>query len=412
MNSNTKSSLVSLPDHIVEEIIEYMSFEDRLSLRLSCRYFYNVCNSKLLFEKAQIKLKTLKRSHICSFEQLMESFGHLVKLNVEQLESGKIKLIAPHLGYVQDMCINYKDLKLINSHALNLKRLTVQYDLKHKVDKEMLKNLQNLIYLKAFKLEVVKVVSDIIYLERLSCLKSLLIHTLENVSSIEEIELNNVYVIGDGRKSTRKDKEKSQYLGQLYQTLGHIKHWKFINFYTQRYVTLPATILSLKCHGNENDVFLKFADLNHLEKLVVCWVNFRQFKAFQFENLKYLELEHCCLWDIRSSNQEPIRNNILQCPNFEILKLKQTYLNLRFFRGNSEVFKSSLRELTLESLSDIDDDAVGMILQVFEALRKLTLTDLKNVTSNFVNSQVASNVNLKVHSCGTGIARRSGQFRM
>lgn len=405
MNSSTKSSLVSLPDHIVEEIIEYISFEDKLNLRLSCTYFYNVCSSKLLFEKAQIKLKTLKRNNIFSFEQLMESFGHLVQLNLKQLESGKIKLIAPHLGYVQDMSINYKDLKLISSHALKLKRLTVQYDLKHKVDKEMLKNLRNLNYLKAFKLEVVKVVSDIIYWERLSCLKSLLIHTLENVLSIEDIELNNVYVIGDGRKSTRKDKQKSQYLRQLYQTSAHIKHWKFINFYTQCYVTLPATILSLKCHGNENDVFFKFADLNHLEKLVVCRVNFRQFKSFQFEHLKYLELEHCRLWDIRSPNQEPIRNNILQCPNLQILKLKQTYLNLRFLAGNGEVFKSSLQELTLQSLSDMNDDALSIILQNFEALRKLTLIDLKNITSNFVSKQVVSNVNLKVRSCGKGIAR-------
>ena len=412
MNSSTKSSLVSLPDHIVEEIIEYISFEDKLNLRLSCRYFYNVCNSKLLFEKAQIKLKTLKRNNIFSFEQLMENFGHLVKLNLEQLESGKIKLIAPHLGYVQDMSINYKDLKLISSHALKLTKLTVQYDLKHKIDKEMLKNLRNLNYLEVFKLGVIKVVSDIIYWERLSCLKSLLIHTLENVLSIEEIELNNVYVIGDGRKSTRKDKQKSQYLGQLYQTSTHIQHWKFINFYTQRYVTLPATILSLECHGNENDVFFKFADLNHLEKLFVSWINFRQFKSFQFEHLKYLELEHCRLWDVRSPNQEPIRNNILQCPNLQILKLKQTYLNLRFLRGNGEVFKSSLRELTLESLSDMDDDALAKILQEFEALRKLTLIDLKNVTSNFVSGQVVSNVNLKVHSCGTGISRQTGQFHM
>ena len=177
-------------------------------------------------------------------------------------------------------------------------------------------------------------------------------------------------------------------------------------------MTLPATILSLECHGNENDVFFKFADLNHLEKLFVSRINFRQFKSFQFEHLKYLELEHCRLWDVRSPNQEPIRNNILQCPNLQILKLKQTYLNLRFLRGNGEVFKSSLRELTLESLSDMDDDALAKILQEFEALRKLTLIDLKNVTSNFVSGQVVSNVNLKVHSCGTGISRQTGQFHM
>ena len=84
---------MSLPDHIVEEIIEYISLEDLFNLRLSCRYFYNVCNSKLHFEKAQTKLKIFKRNNICSFEQHMKSFGHLVKLNVEQLESGKRKLV-------------------------------------------------------------------------------------------------------------------------------------------------------------------------------------------------------------------------------------------------------------------------------------------------------------------------------
>lgn len=104
MNSSTKSSLVSLPDHIVEEIIEYISFEDKLNLRLSCRYFYNVCNSKLLFEKAQIKLKTLKRNNIFSFEQLMGKFWSFGQVEFRTVRKWQNKINCTTFG----VCTRYE----------------------------------------------------------------------------------------------------------------------------------------------------------------------------------------------------------------------------------------------------------------------------------------------------------------
>lgn len=393
MSTHSVLSLNTVPDNVLVKILNYIHFDDILNLRLSCRYFYNFSMCKLFFEKVQMRLGIFEDESLHTLPEILSKFGQFIRLNIEMLEKAKVKIIAPFLQYVQDLSINFRDLKCICTHGHYIKRLSVQIDLREGLDKKSLGCLKNLKDLRAFKLEVIRVVLDSNYWERLHYLQALLIHALENLVTVEEVEFNNIH-ISPGLKETSKDKKKQHHLAKLYQESDHIKHWKFTDFCTKNLVTLPSSIVSLECNNSEYNMFFNFVDTIHLEKLVICRFNFTQFKAFYFENLRFLKLERCYLCDI-VPNDNDNRNDILHCPNLKILILKQTRNTMRFFQINGHVFYSSLRDLTLECIGDVNNDVINMISEKCEVLEKLSLINMEGISPNSLVFTSGVKVNIK-----------------
>ena len=110
-------------------------FDDILNLTLSCRYFYNFSTCKLFFEKVQMRLSILEDESLHTLPEIMSKIAQLIRLNIEKLGKAKVKIIAPFLQYVQDISINFRDLKCICSHGHYIKRLSVQIDLQEGLDK-------------------------------------------------------------------------------------------------------------------------------------------------------------------------------------------------------------------------------------------------------------------------------------
>lgn len=82
-----------------------------------------------------MRLSILEDESLHTLPEIMSKIAQLIRLNIEKLGKAKVKIIAPFLQYVQDMSINFRDLKCICSHGHYIKRLSVQIDLQEGLDK-------------------------------------------------------------------------------------------------------------------------------------------------------------------------------------------------------------------------------------------------------------------------------------
>ena len=87
----------------------------------------------------------------------------------------------------------------------------------------------------------------------------------------------------------------------------------------------------------------------------------------------------------------------MHCPNLEILKLRKTRNTLNFFKRNSYVFKSSLRELSLQSIDNISDKEFVIILGQFEALKTLTLVSMDSITNHLLTESIVGELIVKTY---------------
>ena len=87
----------------------------------------------------------------------------------------------------------------------------------------------------------------------------------------------------------------------------------------------------------------------------------------------------------------------MHCPNLEILKLRKTRNTLNFFKRNSYVFKSSLRELSLQSIDNISDKELVIILGQFEALKTLTLVSMDSITNHLLTESIVGELIVKTY---------------
>lgn len=87
----------------------------------------------------------------------------------------------------------------------------------------------------------------------------------------------------------------------------------------------------------------------------------------------------------------------MHCPNLEILKLRKTRNTLNFFKRNSYVFKSSLRELSLQSIDNISDKELVIILGQFEALKTLTLVSMDSITNHLLTESIVGQLIVKTY---------------
>ena len=146
-------------------------------------------------------------------------------------------------------------------------------------------------------------------------------------------------------------------------------------------IRLPASLVSFEWNTGANGFGFNTADSNNLQKLIVKRrYPFELFHSIQFQKLKYLQLNSCSLGDAENDFLDP-KYGIIHCPNLEILKLRLTRNTLNFFKENSYVFKSSLQELSMQSIDDINDRDLVTILGQFDALKTLTLVRMDRITN-------------------------------
>ena len=148
MNSTRELPLAIVPDTVLMKIMDYIDFDDILNLRLACRSFYGASNCNAFFERVRIKVQSLRKKNIDNFEQLLQKFGHLIKLDLGMIEEKKMKLVRPYIKHVNNLCINYKDVKYIYSFGYNITGLTIQFDFKTPITDQVLSYLSNLKNLK------------------------------------------------------------------------------------------------------------------------------------------------------------------------------------------------------------------------------------------------------------------------
>ena len=130
MNSTRDLSLATVPDTVLRKIMDYIDFDDILNLRLACKSFYNVSNCNAFFERVCIKVQSLRKKKINNFEQLLQKYGHLIKLDLGMMEEKKMKLVRPYIKHINNLCINYKDVNYLYSFGYNITSLTIQFDFK------------------------------------------------------------------------------------------------------------------------------------------------------------------------------------------------------------------------------------------------------------------------------------------
>ena len=82
-----------------------------------------------------------------------------------------MKLVRPYIKHVNNLCINYKDVKYIYSFGYNITSLTIQFDFKTPITDQVLSYLSNLKNLKRFRVEVIRDDSDILFTNRLCYLQ-------------------------------------------------------------------------------------------------------------------------------------------------------------------------------------------------------------------------------------------------
>ena len=381
MNSTQGLSLATVPDTVLMKIMDYIDFDDILNLRLACRSFYNVSNCNAFFERVRIKVKSLRKKKIHNFEQLLQKFGHLIKLDLGMIEEKKVKLLRSYVNHVNDLCINYKDGKHICAFANNMMNLTIQFDFKTPVTDEVLPYLRKLKNLKKFRVEVIRDDSDNLYFSRLDYLQTYIKHTLGNLLAVEEFEFKDVY----------RGKRKKGYLLKLFEDSRRMKYFNF-NFLP---IPLPASLVSFEWDTGANAIHFNTDDSSLLQKLIVKNRYPYIFDSVQFEKLKYLQFDTCYLCDVDVYDDREF--GIIHCPNLEILKLRKTRNTLNFFKRNSYVFKSSLRELSLQSIDNISDKELVIILGQFEALKTLTLVSMDSITNHLLTESIVGELIVKTY---------------
>ena len=368
MSSTRELPLSTAPDTVLMKIMDYIDFDDILNLRLACRSFYDASNCNAFFERVRIKVQSLRKKNIHNFEQLLQKFGHLIKLDLGMIKEKKMKLVRPYIKHVNNFCINYKDVKYIYSFGYNITSLTIQFDFKTPITDQVLSYLSNLKNLKRFRVEVIRDDSDILFTNRLHYLPVYITHALGNLLAIEEFEFKDVY---------RSEKKKDCPL-KLFQS----PRWRRgVCLMVKHVIRLPASLVSFEWNTGANDFGFNTADSNNLQKLIVKRrYPFELFHSIQFQKLKYLQLNSCSLGDAENDFLDP-KYGIIHCPNLEILKLRLTRNTLNFFKENSYVFKSSLQELSMQSIDDINDRDLVTILGQFDALKTLTLVRMDRITN-------------------------------
>ena len=382
MNSTRELSWATVPDTVLMKIMDYIDFDDILNLRLTCRSFYNAINCKAFFEKVRIKVQSLRKKKIHNFEELLQKFGHLIQLDLGMMEEKKMELVRPYIKHINNLCINYKDVKYIYSFGYNIMSLTIQFDFETPITDQVLSYLSNLKNLKRFRVEVIRYDSDVLFFNRLHYLQTYIKHALGNLLAIEEFEFKDVY---------RGKKEKG-YVSKLFQCSRQRRGFCLMVKYLIR---LPASLVSFEWDTGANGFGFNTADSNLLQKLVVKKrYPFGLFHSIQFQKLKYLQFDRCTLGDDEDFYLDP-KYGIIHCPNLEILKLRLTRNTSNFFKNNSYVFKSSLRELSMQSVNDINDRDLVIILEQFEALKTLTLVNMDSITNLLLIESMVGELILK-----------------
>ena len=153
---------------------------------------------------------------------------------------------------------------------------------------------------------------------------------------------------------------------------------------------LENSLMSFEWDADARGIYFNTADSNLLQKLIFKRrYPFELLHSIQFQKLKCLQFDRCYLCDL-----DP-KCGIIHCPNLEVLKLTQTGGTLKFFEKNSDVFKSSLRELSMESINDINDRDLVTIIGQFDALNTLSLVRMDNITNLLLIGSMVAKLILK-----------------
>ena len=381
------SSLHSLIDHILIQILHYLPVEDILSLRLTCSYLHSVSKCKAFYDRIQLTLKSLQSSHLHILKNILEN---PIRLKLPPLDKSMFVTIAGVLREIEDVSIDIKDLKWICKHCKNIRRLVIRFDfglICHlKLDLEQiakfhcLSELNDLDELHFTSAHSVKYTADVITFRHYT--QSMLNDVLENASSITKIGFHNIEFKDHDNKLTHKTRINVR-------NSSHINHWTFENFYCwENIFEFPPSVVSLEMRE------ARYINLNlaqsKMENLVLHNARFRC-KAFNFKNLKTLELSGVlkemslsCMYDLDF------------CAEVENLKLSDLYCDHAFSAMYMSLFTSKVKILALENIYRMNETVMEKILERCPSLVKLSLKKIPNVSTVFVRFIRFSKPNMKL----------------
>lgn len=118
--------MIYLPDYLLRYLLEYLTVNDILNLRLTCSRIFQVSKCKTFYGKVQICMSKINVNEE-SFQNLCDKFARTVRFNTEGCSEEQLGWILRNAENIKDILINIRYLKKACREFKYIKHLAISY---------------------------------------------------------------------------------------------------------------------------------------------------------------------------------------------------------------------------------------------------------------------------------------------
>ena len=352
-----------LPLPILSMIATYLSAEDLMNFRLTCRGFYEATICKAILSKFKVQ----PRASNGIFYKFMENIngGKFITLNLVPVRIELLVKVLTAAPNITNLSIKIQHLNtLSNLSCTHLRTLIlVDKDMNYFSKMDSSKYIEHFQNLSSFELKELEIKGcGQVYS---SCLIKAI---LDSTKSINKLSLDSLII--------NNSKDVAGFKDYIWSCC-HIKSWVWQNIHVtnKKRLLLPESITHYKCINSalslidkQHSKLQQFALVGMIPYVDKIW------KENEFNNLKDLELNGCFFY----------HSSMDKCLKLKSLKILKCHLPFSYLANLSSVVQSNLTYLCIEAFRDFDNEKILKIIKQFTKLVELTLINMNEITPMFL----------------------------
>ena len=341
--------MIYLPDYLLRYLLEYLTVNDILNLRLTCSRIFQVSKCKTFYGKVQICMSKINVNEE-SFQKLCGKFARTVRFNTEGCSEEQLGWILRNAENIKDILINIRYLKKACREFKYIKHLAISYIYTDGLTND---DIDFSCLSMAKELDQLSIKGTLNNFQKLYLDQSMLYDLLNHTKQISKIHFNSICV--ENEKSFNQDS-----LSKKMANSGHITEWHLKNVAAPDGIfNFPEDIRILECRNTECINFRKYK-YDKIQKLSLESVKFDN-TVFKFENLKILEITGHLRGD-------GLDGRTVICPKLEVLRLFRIHHITRF----QNLLTGELKILHIGVIGDISNAEIAWILRNKSSIKIIT----------------------------------------